>query len=97
MPLNMTLSPERDRLVVMLNGWREQGLQVVDLDLSAGVQISTPKAVFSEAVVAAIPSLGYDIDSGGKRVIVPVTPSSSTSRSIVIVQNWYEAFRDQPR
>jgi hypothetical protein len=75
----------------------EKGLQVVDLDLSEGVQISTPRAVFSEAVVAAIPSLGYDMDSSGKRVIVPVAPPGSTSRSIVIVQNWYEAFRKQPR
>ncbi len=30
MPLSMTLSPERDRVIVVLNGWREQGIQVVD-------------------------------------------------------------------
>ncbi|HMI48844.1 MAG TPA: YncE family protein, partial [Gemmatimonadaceae bacterium] len=30
MPLAMTLSPEKDRVVVLLNGWREQGIQVVD-------------------------------------------------------------------
>ena len=39
---------------------------------------------------------GFDIDYAGKRVIVPISPSS-TSSSIVIVQNWYETFRDQPR
>lgn len=76
---------------------QEKGLQVVDLDLSAGVQISPPRAVFKEPVVGAMPALGYDIDSAGKRVIVPISPPGSASRSIVIVQNWYEAFRDQPR
>jgi Tol biopolymer transport system component len=75
----------------------ERGLQVVDLDLSAGVRISPPRAVFSKAVVGAQPHLGYDIDSAGKRVIVPIAPPDSTSSSIVIVENWYEAFRNQPR
>ena len=75
----------------------ERGLRVVDLDLARGVQISPPRAVLSEAVVGAQPRLGYDIDSAGKRVIVPITPPGSTSHSIVIVQNWYEALRNQPR
>jgi YVTN family beta-propeller protein len=30
MPLAMVLSPEKDRVIVLLNGWREQGIQVVD-------------------------------------------------------------------
>lgn len=30
MPLAMTLSPERDRFVVSLSGWREQGLRLVE-------------------------------------------------------------------
>src|SRR6476620_5102728 len=30
MPLAMTLSPDRRRVVVLLNGWREQGIQVID-------------------------------------------------------------------
>src|SRR6185295_16340296 len=30
MPLAMALSPEGDRLILSLSGWREQGLQVVD-------------------------------------------------------------------
>jgi serine/threonine protein kinase/Tol biopolymer transport system component len=75
----------------------EKGLQVVDLDLAAGVQISPPRAVFKEAVVGAQPNLGYDIDSSGKRVLLPIAPPGSTSRSIVIVENWYESFRNQPR
>ncbi len=31
LPINLVVSPERDRAVVVLSGWREQGLQVVDL------------------------------------------------------------------
>lgn len=30
MPLAIALSPEKDRVVALLNGWREQGIQVVD-------------------------------------------------------------------
>src|SRR5262245_49735321 len=30
MPLAMAVSPEGDRLVVLLSGWRQQGLQVID-------------------------------------------------------------------
>ncbi len=75
----------------------DRGLQVVDLDLTAGVQISPPRAVFSEPVSGAQPLLGYDVDSAGKRVIVPIVPPGSASSAIVIVENWYEAFRNQPR
>jgi DNA-binding beta-propeller fold protein YncE len=31
LPINLVLAPERDRAVVVLSGWREQGVQVVDL------------------------------------------------------------------
>lgn len=45
MPLGMVLSPEGDRLVLSLNGWRQQGLQVVDRNTGAVVQtISQPGA-----------------------------------------------------
>src|ERR1044072_7429329 len=30
MPLAMVLSPEGDRLVISLSGWRQQGLQMID-------------------------------------------------------------------
>src|SRR4051794_23122683 len=29
-PLNAVLSPEGDRVIALLNGWREQGIQIVD-------------------------------------------------------------------
>jgi YVTN family beta-propeller protein len=38
MPLAMALSPEGDRLVISLSGWREQGLQVVERDTGRVVQ-----------------------------------------------------------
>ena len=31
LPINLLLTPEKDRAVVVLSGWREQGIQVVDL------------------------------------------------------------------
>src|SRR5579864_2624813 len=31
MPLSMVLAPEGDRVAVLLAGWREQGLQVVEI------------------------------------------------------------------
>src|SRR5215831_15429840 len=31
MPMGMALAPEGDKLAVVLSGWREQGLQVIDL------------------------------------------------------------------
>ena len=31
LPINLVLSPDRDKAVVVLSGWREQGIQVVDL------------------------------------------------------------------
>src|ERR1700688_40281 len=31
LPINLVLAPEKDRAVVVLSGWREQGVQIVDL------------------------------------------------------------------
>jgi DNA-binding beta-propeller fold protein YncE len=31
LPINLVLTPEKDRAVIVLSGWREQGIQVVDL------------------------------------------------------------------
>jgi len=38
MPLAMALSPEGDRLVLSLNGWRQQGIQVIDRHTGTIVQ-----------------------------------------------------------
>jgi DNA-binding beta-propeller fold protein YncE len=46
MPLAMSLSPEKDRVVVLLNGWREQGIQVVDRASGSVLQTIPLPAVF---------------------------------------------------
>jgi YVTN family beta-propeller protein len=46
MPLGMALSPEKDRVVALLNGWREQGIQVVDRGSGRVLQKIPLPAVF---------------------------------------------------
>ena len=46
MPLAMALSPEKDRVIVLLNGWREQGIQVVERASGRVVQTIPLPAVF---------------------------------------------------
>ena len=46
MPLAMVLSPEKNRLIVLLNGWREQGIQVVDRSTGRILQTIPLPAVF---------------------------------------------------
>jgi len=46
MPLAMTLSPENNRVIVLLNGWREQGIQVVDRASGRVLQTISLPAVF---------------------------------------------------
>ena len=46
MPLAMTLSPEKNRVIVLLNGWREQGIQVVDRASGRVLQTVPLPAVF---------------------------------------------------
>ncbi|MDP9205139.1 MAG: beta-propeller fold lactonase family protein [Gemmatimonadota bacterium] len=46
MPLAMVLSPEKSRIVVLLNGWREQGIQVVERSSGRVLQTLPLPAVF---------------------------------------------------
>jgi DNA-binding beta-propeller fold protein YncE len=46
LPLAMTLSPDRRQLVVLLNGWREQGLQIFDIASGSVTQTLKLPAVF---------------------------------------------------
>jgi YVTN family beta-propeller protein len=46
LPLAMALSPDRTRLVLLLNGWREQGIQIVDRRSGNVVQKVNLPAVF---------------------------------------------------
>lgn len=46
MPLAMAVSPEKSRVVVLLNGWREQGIQVIDRRTGGVLQTIPLPAVF---------------------------------------------------
>jgi DNA-binding beta-propeller fold protein YncE len=46
MPLAMVLSPEGDRLVLSLNGWRQQGIQVIDRHTGTILQTITQPSAF---------------------------------------------------
>jgi DNA-binding beta-propeller fold protein YncE len=46
MPLSMALAPGGDKLVVVLSGWREQGIQVIDLKSNRVTQTLTQTAAF---------------------------------------------------
>src|SRR5690349_11130359 len=46
MPLAMIVSPEGDRIVLSLNGWREQGIQVIDPQSGSVVQTITQPSAF---------------------------------------------------
>jgi len=46
MPLAMALSPGKDQIVVLLNGWREQGIQVVERSSGRVLQTIPLPAVF---------------------------------------------------
>ncbi len=46
MPLAMALSPEDDRLVISLSGWRQQGLQVIDRHNGTILQTISQRSAF---------------------------------------------------
>jgi YVTN family beta-propeller protein len=46
MPLAIALSPDKTRVIVLLNGWREQGIQVVDRSSGRVLQKVSLPAVF---------------------------------------------------
>src|SRR5258708_10616630 len=52
MPLAVLMAPGGDKLVVVLSGWREQGIQVVDLGTRKVTQTLTQDAAFYGAAFA---------------------------------------------
>ncbi len=46
MPMGMALAPEGDKLAVVLSGWREQGVQVIDLKTNKVTQTLQQEAAF---------------------------------------------------
>jgi len=68
MPLSITLSPDGRRAVVVLSGWRGQGIQVVDVHRHAVVQTLLQPAAFLGAAFAPDGRTLYV--SGGDRDVV---------------------------
>ncbi|HEY5439989.1 MAG TPA: bifunctional YncE family protein/alkaline phosphatase family protein [Gemmatimonadaceae bacterium] len=87
MPLAMIASPEGDRLVLLLNGWRDEGIQVVDR--ASGKVLQTVK------LPAAFLGLVFSIDgktlyaSGGNTDVVYAfdwANSAATLRDSIVLQ-----------
>ena len=53
MPLGMAVAPGGNRVVAVLSGWREQGIQVVDLESKKVLQTIPQEAAFYGAAFAA--------------------------------------------
>lgn len=68
MPLAMVLSPAGDRIVVLLNGWREQGFQIVDR--TSGRIIQTVRQAAAFIGVAFSPDGKTLYVSGGNQDVV---------------------------
>jgi YVTN family beta-propeller protein len=73
MPMNLLVAPGGDRVVVVLSGWREQGLQVVDLKTRQVTQTITQDAAF----------YGAAFSPDGKRLYV-----SGGNEDMVYVYGW---------
>ena len=72
-PLALVAAPEGDRLVALLNGWREQGIQVIDSKSGGVLQTIEQKAAF----------LGLVFSSDGKTLY-----ASGGDEDIVYVYKW---------
>ncbi|MEO6779163.1 MAG: SMP-30/gluconolactonase/LRE family protein [Gemmatimonadaceae bacterium] len=68
MPLAMVMAPAGDRIVVLLNGWREQGFQVVERATGRVVQTVLQPAAFIGAAFA--PDGGTLYVSGGNQDVI---------------------------
>jgi YVTN family beta-propeller protein len=73
LPLAMTLSPDKSRVVVLLNGWREQGVQIVDRSTGRVTQKISLPAVF----------LGLTFSPDGRSLYV-----SGGNQDVVYRLNW---------
>jgi YVTN family beta-propeller protein len=73
MPLAIALSPDEKSIVVLLNGWREQGVQVIDRGTGKIVQTILQPAAF----------LGLVFSDDGKKLYV-----SGGNEDVVYSYNW---------
>ncbi len=68
MPLGMVLSPDHKHMVAVLGGWREQGIQIVDLRSKKVTQTLTQGAAFYGAAFSADGNTLY-VSGGNEDVI----------------------------
>ena len=87
MPLAMLASPEGDRLVLLLNGWRDEGIQVVDRASGKVLQTVKLPAAFLGLVFSADGTTLYA--SGGNTDVVYVfgwANGVATLRDSIVLQ-----------
>ena len=92
LPINLVIAPEGDRAIVVLSGWREQGIQVVDLGARRVTQTLTQDAAFYGAVFAPDGSKLY-VSGGNEDVIFVYSWSQGAAtfeRKIVLGQKTAE-------
>lgn len=68
MPLNMVVSPEGDQVILLLSGWREQGLQVIKPQTREIIQTIPQKSAFLGLALAPDGKTLYA--SGGNQDVV---------------------------
>jgi DNA-binding beta-propeller fold protein YncE len=75
MPVAMALAPGGDKLAVVLSGWREQGVQIVDLKSKQVLQTLTQPSAF----------LGVVFSHDGKRLFV-----SGGNEDAIFCYSWHD-------
>ena len=78
MPLGMALAPNRKSVVVVLSGWREQGIQVVDLESRRITQTISQEAAFYGATFSADGKALY-VSGGNEDLIYAYTWSNGAA------------------
>src|ERR1700721_127436 len=70
LPINLVLTPEKDRAVVVLSGWREQGIQIVDLKTRKVTQTLLQDGAFYGAAFSPNGKFIYVAEDVGDRLAV---------------------------
>ena len=78
MPLGMALAPEGKRLIAVLSGWREQGIQVVDLESKKVLQTIPQEAAFYGVAFSADGKELY-VSGGNEDLIYAYSWSNGTA------------------
>jgi DNA-binding beta-propeller fold protein YncE len=79
MPLNIVLAPDGKRLIVLLSGWREQGIQVVDVASRKVTQTIPQEAAFYGVAFSADGQVLY-VSGGNEDLIYVYSWSDGAAR-----------------